>query len=82
MSGKKATTFSVCDVVPPSKMVDTFCLSSGKAKNILIILLILSKKLPLRLCELCDGCMFLDGDVMGDVATIPLFLNRKVIPLC
>ena len=42
---------SVCDVAPLSKRVDTFCLSSGKAKNILIILLILSNKLPLRLCN-------------------------------
>ena len=42
---------SACDVAPLSKRVDTFCLSSGKAKNILIILLILSNKLPLRLCN-------------------------------
>jgi len=42
-AGGKATTFSVCDVVISSKRVDDFCLSSGKAKNILIILLILSK---------------------------------------
>jgi len=42
---EKATTFSACDVVPPSKRIDYLCLSSGKAKNILIILYILSKNL-------------------------------------
>jgi len=41
---EKAATLSACDVAPPSKRVDYFCLSSGKAKNILIILYILSEK--------------------------------------
>jgi hypothetical protein len=35
---EKTTTLSACDVVPPSKRLDTFCLSSRKAENILHIL--------------------------------------------
>ncbi|MEA3417287.1 MAG: hypothetical protein U9R02_14280 [Thermodesulfobacteriota bacterium] len=52
VGGKKLQILFACDVAPPSKRDDYFCLSSGKAKNILIILYILSKKskrLPLRL---------------------------------